>query len=381
DGGIGLEHVHRPRLQHLPEGEARLLALSRRDGDVGGPAHLGLPGEIVRRHGLFEPREVVIRDLAGEALGFAHAPGPVGVHHDADAGPEGLAHLRHAGRRIVHAGVLAADAQLHRAVAALDVLEHLLADAPDLRPAAGGIGGDAIAVAAAQQLPYRHPERAAEDVPERDIHAGDGRQRDAAAADGGEGPAFAHGVVGPAAVVEKLPGAGDVQGIAADQQRGELLPDQRHDGAVVSQVADRRLGLAQSRDARIRLDLDEAHVEGIVAAEVADMDRGGRDGSAEPGGTDGGDSHGGSGPTRLAGGPGQVKAPGDYASRRDVVTSAITPTTVIRAPTAEAATTMGRAAPRSASASASPPRVRTAAPTTPSAATASQWRACDRSTA
>ena len=137
-------------------------------------------------------------DLAGEALRLAHAPGPVGVHHDADGGAERLARLRHARGRVVHAGVLQPHAHLHRAVAALRVLEHLLADAPDRRPAAGGVGGHAVAIAAAHQPPQRHVERAAEYVPERDVHAGERRDRDAAAADRGEGPAFADGVVGAA---------------------------------------------------------------------------------------------------------------------------------------------------------------------------------------
>src|SRR4029453_1857918 len=79
DGGIGLEAIPRAGLQHLAKGEPGLLALARRDGNIGGAAPLRLSGQIVRRHRLFEPGEVVTLDLAGEPLGLAHAPGTVSV--------------------------------------------------------------------------------------------------------------------------------------------------------------------------------------------------------------------------------------------------------------------------------------------------------------
>src|SRR4029450_12130036 len=147
----------------------------------------------------------------------------------------------------------------------------------------------------------------------------------------------------------------------------------RHDRAVVAEIADGGLGLAQSRDAVVGVDFDQAHIERIIAPEIAHMGGGGRDGGTEPRGTDGGDSHDGPVSTSLAGGQGQVKAPGDYLSWWGAVTSAISPAAAVSAPSAEAATTTGRAVPCRAKASASPPTATTAAATAPSATRASRW--------
>ena len=101
--------------------------------------------------------------------------------------------------------------------------------------------------AAAEQPPHRLAQRLAEQVPQRDVDAGDGRQRDAAAAHGGKRPALAGHVVGAGAVVERLPQGGDVAGIAADEERGQLGMDERHDGGVVAEVTDADLGFTQTR--------------------------------------------------------------------------------------------------------------------------------------
>src|SRR6185295_19647903 len=155
------------------------------------------------------------------------------------------------------------------------------------RPAPAGIRGNALAIPAAEQPPHGHTQRLAEQVPEGDVDAADRGERDAPPADGREGPPLARGVVRARAVVAELPDRGDVAWIAADQRRRELLADQRDDGRVVAEVADGGLGLAESDEAGVRLDLDEAHVERIVPAEVAHVRAIGGDGGAKPRGANG----------------------------------------------------------------------------------------------
>ena len=154
DGGIGLADVDRPR-SIMSRKAKRVCSLS--------PAAIGM--SVERRTSAWPTRLSARRapranrdralDLAREALGFAHAPRAVGVHHDADVRSERLAHLAHARRRVVDAPVLKADPQLDRTMAALDVLGKLGADAADGRPATTRIGGDALAVANAEQAPHR----------------------------------------------------------------------------------------------------------------------------------------------------------------------------------------------------------------------------------
>ena len=118
--------------------------------------------------------------------------------------------------------------------------------------------------------------------------------------DGGKRSPLARRVVRARAVVAELPDRGDVARVAADQGRRQLLADQGDDGRVVAEVADGGLGLAEPDEAGIRLDLDEAHVERVVAAEVADVRAIGGDGGAKPRGANGGDEHG-SPPRKMKG--------------------------------------------------------------------------------
>src|SRR5262249_15025355 len=99
-------------------------------------------------------------------------------------------------------------------------------------------------------------------------------------------------IVGAAAVVERLPDGGDVARIAADQERRDLLADQRDQRRIVAEVADGDLRLAEAGEPVARLDLDEARVERVVPAEVADMGAVGGDRGGEPGRANGGDLHG-----------------------------------------------------------------------------------------
>src|SRR6185369_5423326 len=124
------------------------------------------------------------------------------------------------------------------------------------------------------------------------VDAADRGERDAPPADGREGSPLARRVVCTRAVVAELPDRRDVARVAADQGRRQLLADQGDDGRVVAEVPDGGLGLAEPDEAGVRLDLDEAHVERVVPAEVADVRAIGGDGGAKPRGADGGDEHG-----------------------------------------------------------------------------------------
>src|SRR6185503_7218096 len=177
---------------------------------------------------------------------------------------------------------------------------HLLADGAHRRPASARVGGDPVAVLPAQEPPHRLAHRAPEEIPARDV--------DAAPADGGKGPPLAGRVAGARAAVEQLPDAGDVARIAADDGGPHLLADEGDHRRVVAEIAHRGLGLSEPDQPRVGLDLHQAHVERVVAAEVADVRVLGGNWGAEPGGADGGDLHGGSvrppreGSQRAAGG-------------------------------------------------------------------------------
>jgi hypothetical protein len=87
----------------------------------------------------------------------------------------------------------------------------------------------------------------------------------------GKGAALAERVVRTGAAVEQLPDGGDVARVASDEHGRPFLADQRHDRRVVAEVADGHLGLAEPHEPRVGFDLDEAGVERVVLAEVADV--------------------------------------------------------------------------------------------------------------
>ena len=79
----------------------------------------------------------------------------------------------------------------------------------------GGVTGDLVLGASAQQLEDRLADRLAHDVPDGDIHTGNGGHADALAAPG----------VGGA--IHALPQVFVVEGVLADDQRREVLIDDR----------------------------------------------------------------------------------------------------------------------------------------------------------
>src|SRR5256885_3443322 len=66
------------------------------------------------------------------------------------------------------------------------VAEQLLADAGLVGPATGGVRGHALGAAPAEQAPDGRAERLAEEVPERQVDAGDRRDREAPTAELGQ---------------------------------------------------------------------------------------------------------------------------------------------------------------------------------------------------
>src|SRR5439155_27099702 len=113
-----------------------------------------------------------------------------------------------------------ADPHLDRAEpAARDIAEQFLADLVGPGSAARGIGRHFVRAPAAEQPPHRDAERLAEDVPQRAIDAADRRARDAAPPEHREDAPLAQGIMGAAAVVERLPQPSDVARIFAHEER------------------------------------------------------------------------------------------------------------------------------------------------------------------
>jgi hypothetical protein len=211
--GVGLEDVDGLEHGEIAEGEAGGLRFAGGDRYRAGGSDLGHAGLVVGDHRLLEPGQVAVGDHVDEALGVGDGVGAVGVDHQLHLRPERGARGADAGGRDVRGTVHGADAHLHRAEAAgVDVGLQLLADAVGRRPAARGIGGQPVGLAAAEQAPDGLAERLAEDVPERDVDRADGGDRDAAARQFGHGVAGGGGLLVAHAVVEHLPDLRDVGG-------------------------------------------------------------------------------------------------------------------------------------------------------------------------
>ena len=183
DREIGLQDVGGAQFDQIAKVEARALALAGGDRDVRRAAHLGQAALVVGGHRLLEPGQAAVAHQVAELLRLGHREGAVRVAHQIDAGAERRARGDHALGRRLRRAVEHADAHLHRAEAALrDVAQQLFADACGVRPAARRVGRHALGAATAEQLPDRHAERLAEQVPQRDVDARQRRDRHAAPA-------------------------------------------------------------------------------------------------------------------------------------------------------------------------------------------------------
>src|SRR5689334_18030098 len=96
----------------------------------------------------------------------------------------------------------------------LDERQAALGGGPRIRPPAVGVGGDAVARGAAEEVPDGYAEALTADVPEGLLDRREGGHLDRAAAE-------------EAVAVEGLPVALDLAGVLADEVHGEVL-----DGAV-----------------------------------------------------------------------------------------------------------------------------------------------------
>src|SRR6185503_6874480 len=123
------------------------------------------------------------------------------------------------------------------------------------------VGGDAVAILAAQQPPHGHAERLAGDVPEGDVDAADRRHRDAATSHGREETAFAGAVVGAGAAVEGVPDGGDIGRVTSDDGGPEVATDEGDHPRVVAEIADADLRFAEPRETGVGVDLDQAGIE------------------------------------------------------------------------------------------------------------------------
>ncbi len=199
-----------------------------------------IAGEILRRHRLLEPIDVVILELAAHLDRDIGAPAHVDVDHDLDRGAERLAHAPHIGE-IGVAIVNMRDLHLDRGEALRDVALRLLdhAVAAEAAEAAAAIDRDLGA-----EMPPQPMERQigplADRVPQRDV---DRRDR------------HHPGRVGGAP--ELAPDRLDRGGVAPLEQRHHRLLEAHRDGA---QRRRQHVEIAHAGDAACGLDLDHQDV-------------------------------------------------------------------------------------------------------------------------
>ena len=240
---IGLHDVHRLLGDDVAKAPAREIVLAARHRHVERAGHLDIAVMVLRADRLLEPQDVVLLQHAAELDGVGHREAVVGVDRELDVGPDRLAH----GADALGIELQVTQADLHLDGAKAVVLElqrllHGLLDQPIHvdEVEAGGVGNDLAAIGAADQLVHRFADGAAHDVPQRDVDAGDGRDRHAGRA------------VVLDAIVEVLPDRLDVERVAADHARLVLGLDEG--------LGHRRrpVALAPAGDALVGRDLDHA---------------------------------------------------------------------------------------------------------------------------
>src|SRR5262245_16771747 len=240
---VRLHDVHglaRDRLAKTPAGE---LVLAAGDRHVERLRDLHVAVDVFRRYRLLEPFDVELLQAAAKPDGGRHAEAVIGIDHELDVVADCLAHREHAlvvapdgAEADLHLDRL--EAVLHVALGFLDGLRHQAVHVGEIE--AGRVGMDLGAEGATDQLVDRLAARLADDVPQRDVDAADGRNRHA----------FRAVVLDP--VVEVFPDHFRVERIAAEHARRELRIDEglRDRGGTVA--------LAPAGDAVGGFDLDQA---------------------------------------------------------------------------------------------------------------------------
>jgi hypothetical protein len=167
----------------------------------------------------------------------------VGVDRELDVRPDRLAHRGHPPG--IELEIAQTDLHLDGAEAVILELQRLFHRLPDQtvhvdKIEAGGVGKDFAAIGTADQLVHRLVHRAAHDVPQRDVDAGDGRDRHAGRA------------VVLDAIVEIFPDRLDVERVTANHPRLVLRV---HEGLG---DGGRTVAFAPADDAFVGGDLDQA---------------------------------------------------------------------------------------------------------------------------
>ena len=260
---VRLENRDGAQLEQFVERLAQRQPLAGRERDPRATRELGHRPRLLGRAGLLEePRPVGLEHA--EVLGrHLRRAAPVEIDHQLDLVTDRIADGRHRGVGVTEDGApverrRARDhhLELDRVKPGLHRLERLIAGFAGLERVVDGlhlaaaevvVEPDLVADVATQQLPHRHPERFAEDVPARLLDPGDRRSFDHPGAE----EVLAH---------HHLEQMLDPPGVLADQQRDEIL-DAAHHGARLP--FDRRL--APADQALVRLHLDKYPVAHLSA--------------------------------------------------------------------------------------------------------------------
>src|SRR5690606_6657616 len=292
-GRIWLQYVGCPHHGEITEGVTRGFALTGCDRYRAAGPHFSHARLVVGSYRLFEPCKVEVADEVDEALGLGHRIGAVRIYHDVDFRPERVSCSTHPLCRDTGIAVHCAHAHLHGLEAPLvDIGTKLFADARSVRPAAGGVGRQAVSLPAANEPPDWLAERFAQNVPQRDVDSADRRHAHAAARDMRRGLARPCRQFMARAVVEHFPDGGDVGRIAANELRPDLVVEHMDKGAIAAGAASSVLGLAPADKAIIRLNPQNCGVKGRYLPKIAAMLSRRLDRDAYPPGLSGLDAHG-----------------------------------------------------------------------------------------
>ena len=162
--GVGLDHIHEFTLDQLPRAVNGAHALAGGQRHLGGVADALVALEVVRGNRVFNEQQVVGLQSPRQARGVAggHPGWAMQVDHDVHLVTHRLAQRRHFSHRVGHAATLDGS---H--TPGLEAQRHFWR-------VGMGIDADLVTHLAAQQVPDRHAQGLAFDVPQRHVDAGHG---------------------------------------------------------------------------------------------------------------------------------------------------------------------------------------------------------------
>src|ERR1700674_4699494 len=150
DGKIRLQNIRSAQIDQVAKVEARTFALTSGYGNVRTATQLGEPPFVVRRHRLFQPRDVAVAGQMAKLLGFGHRKCSVGIAHEINIRPESRARRLDPLGGLQRRAIERTDAHLYRTEATRNIALQLRADLLHGGPSTRGVSRHAFRLASPQ---------------------------------------------------------------------------------------------------------------------------------------------------------------------------------------------------------------------------------------